>query len=122
MPKLSRQAFTDIALAHKFMGRTRQSRTLLTHGELSNWVQTVTQFADNDGLLTPHLMPTGNIILRWGRVNYTELCLDRLWGVKKELYLYNIDGHQVIRLSHMPADNETIHNYYILGGTYNENA
>lgn len=121
MPKLSRQTFTDVALAHKFMGYTRQSRRLLTHGELSNWVQTVTQFADNDGLLTPHLMPTGNIILRWGRVNYIELCLNRPCTVKKELYLYNIDGHQVLRISHMPADDETIHNYYILGGTYNEN-
>lgn len=121
MPKLSRKAFTDIALAHKFMGRTRQSRTLLTRGELSNWVQTVMKFADNDGLLTPHSTGTGNIMLRWGRVNYHELYLDRPWDVRKELYLYNIDGHQVLRLSHMPADDETIHNYYILGGTYNEN-
>jgi hypothetical protein len=121
MPKLSRKAFTDIALAHKFIGRTRQSRTLLSHGEMSNWVQTVLQFGDNDGLLTPHLMSTGNIMLRWGRVNYHELCLNKPWGVKKELYLYNIDGHKVLRLSHMPMDDEPVHNYYMLGGTYNEN-
>lgn len=120
MPKLSRKVFTEIALAHKFMGRMRQSSRLLTHGEMSNWVQTVMQSTDNDGLLTPHLMPTGNIILRWGRVNYTELCLNRPCTVKKELYLYNIDGHQLLRISHMPDDDAPVHNYYILGGTYNE--
>ena len=122
MPKLSRQAFTDIALAHRFMSRIRQSSQLLTHGELGNWVETVMQFVDDDSLLTPHLAPTGNIILRRGRVNYHELCIDKPWRVKKELYLYNIDGHQVLRLSHRPMDDEPVHNYYILGGTYNENA
>lgn len=121
MPKLSRKVFTEIALAHKFMGRMRQSSRLLTRGELSNWVQTVMQSTDNDGLLTPHLMPTGNIILRWGRVNYTELCLSRPCSVRKELYLYRIDGHKVLRVSHTPCDDTPVHNYYILGGTYNEN-
>ena len=120
MPSLSRRTFTDIAMTHKFMGQIRQPSHLLTHNEMSNWVQTVMQFADNDGLLTPHLMPTGNIMLRWGRVNYTELCLKEPQKVRKELYLYNIDGHRVLRLTHKPADDAPVHNYYILGGTYNE--
>ena len=121
MSKLSRKAFVKIALRHKFVDRTRQSSHLLTRGELSNWVYTVMQFADDNSLLMPYLMPTGNIVLRRGRVNCIELCTNRPWSVKKEYYLYHIDGYQVLRLTHKPDDSENIHNYYIIGGIYNEN-